>query len=446
VWTEIFHLNRYCANYNYLLVLKMKNGQALPLRNEGNAYFRQSKFYEALISYNKSLCNSFESSSENSDLALAYANRSAVYLELSQVDKCLENIKLARDNGYPNESKLKEREEKCLKLQERMADVMEEFPENDPENFFKLSYPPHEKVPSIVNCVEVQEKPKFGRCVVATQDLNPGDIISIQKMLFIKMQSGASYSRCANCYKSNLLSLIPCNLFCASSELRNLKFICLVINSFKLFSAMFCNEECLKKGLERGHLSECFSLDMLKEKFQDMPLNSQGWEQPIPMFINAIAESLSIAGSVENLRNLMKPTNVDTIFDCEFSGSEELRPLEMFNYLKDDTKPKVQVSSLESAKMMMKMPEFFIKNFIKSENDREYLTNLLARFIRIRDLHSLNALIYNKLHFTGISSHKLYFKHSCDPNLGLLTFNDSIVYVATKPIAEGEPLTVSYLG
>jgi tetratricopeptide (TPR) repeat protein len=190
------------------------NKKAEAFREEGNALFMQGKFYEALISYNKSLCYSLVDSENSRNLALAYANRSAVYLELEQFDKCLNNIQLARDNCYKDEKKLKEREEKCLKLKEEQR---QEDPENDPGSFFKLSYPACETIPFIANCLEERCNKKFGRYIITNRDLQPGDIVAIEEPVFKTIAKEACYSRCTYCMKSNMLNLVPCRK-CASSK------------------------------------------------------------------------------------------------------------------------------------------------------------------------------------------------------------------------------------
>jgi hypothetical protein len=188
------------------------NQQAIYCRNKGNVEFRQKKFYEALIAYNKSLCHA-EIGSEN--LSLAYANRAAVNLEVNEADKCLENIKLARAHGYANEAKLKEREEKANKLKENHLND----PENDPENFFKLSYSPHERNPSIVNCLDIKSDPQLGRHVITNRDLNPGDVIAIEEPIFKSLLRERRYEYCTNCLKPNILSLIPCDGNCDFGKL-----------------------------------------------------------------------------------------------------------------------------------------------------------------------------------------------------------------------------------
>jgi tetratricopeptide (TPR) repeat protein len=191
------------------------NKTATQLRNVGNEFYKQRKFYEALIWYNKSLCHCELGNPNSLDMALTYSNRSVVYLELCLFDKCLENVELARSYKYPHEPKLKERAKKCKNLKKKSSSD----PENDPENFFKLSYLANEKIPSIVNCLGIRQNAQFGRHVITNRDLNPGDVIAVEEMCFKSIGHHARYNRCFHCLKSNMLSLIPCDGYCNFGEL-----------------------------------------------------------------------------------------------------------------------------------------------------------------------------------------------------------------------------------
>ena len=168
-----------------------------------NEHLDRGEFYEALIACNKSACFAVQNTPA---LAVAYANRSVIYFKCELYVECLENIKLARDNGYPADKlhKLQGREETCKK---HMGTESKYF---DIWSFFKLSHPANEKIPFIVNCLELREDEKYGRHVVTTQDLKTGDFIAIEEP-FCKMRTGnTNYSRCSHCLKSRNLSLVPC--------------------------------------------------------------------------------------------------------------------------------------------------------------------------------------------------------------------------------------------
>lgn len=188
------------------------NSLAENFRNVGNAHFRKAKYFDALLQYNQSLCLA-EPGSET--IALGFANRSAVYLKLHIFDFCLENIKLARF-GYPSDKmeKLKQREDECNELM--MSHKPN--PENDPFNFFKLSYPANKMYPGIVDCLELCNNRKYGNHLVTTKDLKTGDIIGIEDPAFTAPSADARLHRCAYCFKDNLMHLIPCT-GCSKGEI-----------------------------------------------------------------------------------------------------------------------------------------------------------------------------------------------------------------------------------
>lgn len=192
---------------------KKSNEAADNLRNDGNLLFNKGKLLEALIAYNRSLCHA---APDTQQVSLILANRSAVYLKAKLYERCLENIELARKHGYPADKlqKLEEREQKCKKWMESH----QAHPEKDPWNFFKLSYPPNETIPFVVNCLELREDEKYGRFIVTTTNLRPGDVIAIDEPIFKYLDKELCAKKCACCLKTNDLSLLPC-WFCTNSKL-----------------------------------------------------------------------------------------------------------------------------------------------------------------------------------------------------------------------------------
>lgn len=174
-------------------------------RNAGNLDFVARKYVDALINYNKSI--TFAETKEVA--ALAYGNRSAVYFELMLFDECLQNIQLARESGYSADKlqKLNDREDKCKELLSESMDA----DKKDFWNCFKLSYPSNEKIPWLVDCVEMRWIRPFGRGIYAKQDLKAGDIICVEEPIVNYADGDNAYSRCYNCFKANAMNLIPCD-------------------------------------------------------------------------------------------------------------------------------------------------------------------------------------------------------------------------------------------
>lgn len=180
-------------------------------RQKGNEFYKKSEYFKALLLYNQSLCYA-ESKHE---LAFGYANRSAAYFKVHQYDKCMRNILLARNHGYPENKikKLREREFECKKL----MNELKPDPTEDPWNFFKLSYEPNPKVPFLVNCLEIRNS-NAGKVLVTNQDLKPGDIIAITDTIFRFADPTARCHRCSYCFADCLMDLEPCN-GCAAGEI-----------------------------------------------------------------------------------------------------------------------------------------------------------------------------------------------------------------------------------
>lgn len=213
------------------------NEKSVALRNEGNLLYIQKKFHEALLKYNESLCLA-EAQSEN--LGLAYANRSAVYFELKIYDKCLGNIKTAKENNYPEKMMeiLRKREEKCQQLIE-----LQEKP-FDPWKFFKLSYPPNKHIPHIVGCLEVKTSEKFGRYIITNRALKVGDVLAIERpfcsLLEANNPESNIFQRCSNCARDNSMDLIPCES-CCSGKSKDIQQKFFLANKLTRFSDVLFN-------------------------------------------------------------------------------------------------------------------------------------------------------------------------------------------------------------
>lgn len=196
-------------------------------RTQGNKFYAERNFFEALLKYNESLCHALSGSKA---VGHAFANRSAVYFEMKLYANCLRNIELAKSNDYPkvNFNVLDKRAEKCI---EQIKGGYEDPKDENPFDFIKLSYDVNPRLPFIANCLELKSSKKFGRYIVTNRDLTVGDIVAIEEPHFKIIKSDEryescrqtnKYQRCAFCLKHNLLDLIPC-YGCSSS-----KFSCFV--------------------------------------------------------------------------------------------------------------------------------------------------------------------------------------------------------------------------
>lgn len=187
--------------------LQKENEAADLLRKLGNDLYDKGRLFEALVKFNDALCFSIPGSES---MGKAYANRSAVYLDLKRFKNCLRNIKLARENGYPpgKFSKLDDREARCKQI---MGKTGNKDPFSfSPFDFFKLSYAPNPKVPFLAKCLEMSNDKEFGPHLVTNFNLKSGDFIAVTDGALKFIDPLARLHRCSWCVGDCLLDLYPC--------------------------------------------------------------------------------------------------------------------------------------------------------------------------------------------------------------------------------------------
>lgn len=148
---------------------KFSNGESAStqLRTEGDSLFENGKLFEALECYNKSLSVAQLNSPDSS---LAYERRSCVYFRAKEYQLCLDNIDLSHrfcEDNVRIES-LDERKKMC----EELMGYAQCSVDADPSTFFKLSYRKNDKIPFIVDCLEMRDSEEFGRFIITNQGQN----------------------------------------------------------------------------------------------------------------------------------------------------------------------------------------------------------------------------------------------------------------------------------
>lgn len=134
--------------------LAKDNNRSKELRQEGNKLFCQGKAFDALELYNQSICWA-ECKDNTEELAIGYANRSAVYYKWNMYEICTQNIELAKSAGYPKRlmEKLMKREMDCLEHINNEINA-----KSNEINFVpRLDIQANAQIPFIANCLEMNE-------------------------------------------------------------------------------------------------------------------------------------------------------------------------------------------------------------------------------------------------------------------------------------------------
>lgn len=249
------------------------NSKSSTFREAGNKIFlsndNHKSLEKALELYTKSIAYAIPSSKE---LALSFANRSAVLMKFNRLKECLEDIERALQLNYPDKlkPKLYYRKAEChsklaaevyteckfwtskLPLNDHtrksMEDKLKDQPsigENkriiDEECHLPEVQTPSDKYPYVCEAVEVQCSEWFGRHVVATRDIDIGQVLVVERPYSKFLSFENLYTHCSFCLKS-LWTGVACD---------------------HCVNAAYCSETCKIKAWTKYHRLECSLLDLL---------------------------------------------------------------------------------------------------------------------------------------------------------------------------------------
>lgn len=410
------------------------NERSCELRQLGNQFFslKNKDYVKALDLYNQSICAA-ENGSEI--LAIGYANRSAIYFEWKKYELCLDNIKLAREFGYPERlvAKLDKRESECNKLLNDDGETSGDEDDNDNVMLApKLTYPPHPTVPFIANCLEMKESDTLGRYIVSNVDLKVGQVIAIEDGFCTLTLPCVRYQRCANCLQECEFSLIPCD---------------------QCTSTMFCSETCKTDAFHSFHKYECPMIDFMHKMFNSIQLS-------------AIRVSLCALTSFDSITDLMQfvndPQNTSVnAFTLDYTRepmpkSELYKPIHTLetNQDKRSTAELFQRAVVTAVIRRALLDTTTLSELLPDNDELNLLTELLFRHLQTAstNFHRLETLANtvdpNNLDDVSYGSGAYGFcsliNHACSPNIVRLPIGRRISVFVLRPIKAGEQLLDNY--
>lgn len=170
---------------------------------KGDKFLAEEKFSEALESYNNCLRFAQNSSVES----LAFAARAKIFYRAKLQRECSENIQLAKNNANIIDDDF---DRDLLDIETKVTSTTSTMESDNKWKFFKLAYEANHKIPFITNCLEVRQNDIYGRFIITTRDLNPGDVIIIEEPFYKILAPQEKHRRCSICLKQNSLNLLPC--------------------------------------------------------------------------------------------------------------------------------------------------------------------------------------------------------------------------------------------
>lgn len=366
------------------------------VRSEGNQKYSEGDFEGALTKYNESVCLA----QDKETLSLAFANRSQCFLKLHLYTRCLIDIQLAKDTGYPIKlmNKLDSRKEECI-------NKMLVTTSTEPVSSFEAD----EKISQLADFVQIHTDDIYGRHMIAKRDVKIGERIIIEDT-YIRTVTGNGNKECTVCGRKKK-NFIPCKN-CAK--------------------AMYCNDKCSQNNF---HESECdMAIGTLAE--DDWLLYTL---RSVVIGVNSFQTINDMMLCVENCRS----TNSREIAD--YSDSPESKYRFFFNLACVVSEQRI-FGYLEDAYLI------FDTIVNSSKLGKKFETIAAQRFLVHLIIHHHFVLRTNSFGYKEEQStvHELalytsYMNHSCLRNTAKLSKGNKSVCKAILPIKQGDQFFVKYL-
>lgn len=167
------------------------------------------------------------------------------------------------------------------------------------------------------------------------------------------------------------------------------------------------------------------------------------------ILLRGLLESLMIANSVGRLRLLSKLPDIadaikpQTIFDFDLRCTElaDVNNLMIVNLLKARSDFKEERVMKKNIRKNL-LPN--LSHVIKSDDDRDFLTQYGVHFMQIYNLNSVALQNRDRLDGFGVLPFGSLINHSCDPNIIGVNFDNKFACVVVKPIAKDAQLLFNY--
>lgn len=299
-------------------------------RQEGNKLFKSYSFHNAdvhtqiLKLYTQAIALAPNNSEE---LSAAYGNRSALLFHFKKYEECLKDCDLALSVCKSDESKVKFlcRKVECLSnlrdsLAEKVRDetlymldqmylgtsTKEKYSEtlkklevkeivgdasNNQNVTIKLpDFTPQKQAPCASEAVAIKYDQEWGRHIVATRNIDPGEIVAVEKSYYAVVFPDEMWFYCQNCVKFTWSS-IPCE---------------------HCIYGIYCSIECRQEAWEKFHKFECEVYPYIWDLGEDLKGNTSA----IRLLLLAVNE----LGGISELRE-------------EISEVENNQGISLYSYL-----------------------------------------------------------------------------------------------------------------
>jgi len=458
-------------------VLRKNATRAQQLRDQGNKAYEKANNTMALHLYTQSVRFSpYQQPGLGVELALAYANRSAVLVQAKEWRLALQDIDLSFSAGYSSDLhyKLLERKAKILmemkdfesaknsfqdcisslpsaKLEEdkrenlkltltNLINSLQDKKDQSPSDKSKKSaFPnlssPNPKFPALSSSVDIKFGSSTGRFAVATRDIALGELVCVEHPPVAFLHEETSGINCSNCFR---LSLAP-------------------LPSPTCTQTVFCSTICQDQAMASYHVVESKFMDVL---FQN-GLKKKEWflalraitQKPLQFFLD-IRERLS-----KDQHNINFGVTEEKDFVYNSSDYNSLYNLvghhEQWDFQSHAYKAFFALFFIRC----LQKSKFFLQHQSPNQSLGPVELYIGRLIVHLMEVATMNAHEIGQLELSGSDNWLLgnttsvgcaleptlvLLNHSCDPAVYRLNIGTSTYCFACRPLSAGDEVTNCY--
>lgn len=395
--------NDSCTNIHCCYIMDDPNPDGINIKSDivsqkysaiAGDHFQRGKWARAIEYYDRSLCFAEIGSDQ---LCFTYASRSACFLKMKEYEKCIKDIELAFQSNCPEYmmAVLTHQKIQCMEF-------MKEYPKK--RNELPLSFKESEKFPGMADVIEIQKNTEFGRHLVATCDIDVGEVI-LSEEYYVRAYAMAKESTALRCFNCMLpKNLIPCN---------------------ECVDVMFCSDECRQRN--KVHQICCGA------NFFNMP-------ETIVFIIKTILTGLVAFNDANDFMAFAEDVLSNGKNQVPHAANTEKSKYAFFLSLQSAKKRMLDIEIVNKVfASLMDIP--YVNAQFKTEESQRFLMHLVGEHFLILKNHA-DIFPDNPFKISLVPS---LMNNSCAPNTECTVspYNREICF-ALRPIKKGEQIFICY--
>lgn len=373
-------------------------------------------------------------------MAEVYALRVEAYCELGAYARCLENFELAGSlGGYTRRTQ--RRFDVVATVAERKLEEEQmgpTMPAQPTHTIYRpqMAFGPHPFVPNLDVSVQLHYSPNYGRHLRVDRPMGVGKILAIDSNFCPTITIEGRRMRCANCYRENFYSLVPCP---------------------NCTSTMFCNnrDKCREEAMATHHGVECQIVDFLLSNYDyrfvaRLLVTTFRSAEDVDDFMAFARTKPSWEFNAYNVWQLPRPLPRNFRAKCVYTfvtNDEQRLETDRFKFAR-------QAAHLL---LVLRLRTAFCDDFFDTDEKIVFLRDFIYRMLQASDTNGDMQKNGSTVRFTDEGQHQRIYaytthpllalvNHGCKANVSFMGYGlDKKLMYTVRPLKAGDQLVVDYV-